>query len=119
MLFIAVNLQDLAISYTNESYDLAAHYSLRKWLGAKYPTVDSSQPASSYKTPWSSHQLTTDAFLAVARDLHGKGQTDPDVQIGLGVLFYSNTEYEKAQDCFESALQSRPDVNTYPFSSIL
>jgi len=105
-----VGMLDLAISYTNESYDLASHYCLRQWLRSKYPTMDLPEhPPSSYKTPWSSHSLTSDAFISVARELHAQGKSDPDVQIGLGVLFYSNAEYEKARDCFETALQHRPD----------
>ncbi|KAF8332035.1 uncharacterized protein EI90DRAFT_2972114 [Cantharellus anzutake] len=98
---------DLAISYTNELHDLAAQHILRQWIRAKYPVMKLAQrPQNSYRSPWSSHELTTEDFLLVTRYLHSKGQMDPEVQVGLGVLFYSNAEYDKARDCFESALQA-------------
>jgi hypothetical protein len=37
---------------------------------------------------------------------------DPELQIALGVLFYGNTDYDRAKDCFESALAVRPRVRS-------
>ncbi|KAI0051853.1 TPR-like protein [Auriscalpium vulgare] len=100
----------LAISYTNESFDRGSYSMLHRWLRARFPEVPVSQETveSLSQTQWHSHTLVTEAFLAVARAQHAQGIMDPDVQIALGVLSYTNGNYDRAKDCFEAALSARP-----------
>ncbi|KAF8070667.1 hypothetical protein FPV67DRAFT_1035722 [Lyophyllum atratum] len=101
----------LAISFTNESYDRASHTMLLRWLRARFPTLDvpeSTITAMATHSSWDTHSRITDLFLSLARSQHMEGTVDADVQIGLGVLFYTNGEYDMAKDCFESALAVRP-----------
>ena len=69
----------------------------------------------STNSAWDTHGRITDVFLNLARDQHAQGGMDPDVQIGLGVLFYTNGEYDRAKDCFEAALGVRPRVGSAVF----
>lgn len=107
------DLQSLAISFTNESYERASHTMLLRWLHARYPEHPISEETwkSLKNSSWHSHEQVTDAFLTLARDQHTRGQLDADVQIGLGVLFYTNGQYNHAKDCFEAALSVRPQVS--------
>ncbi|CAL1707179.1 unnamed protein product [Somion occarium] len=101
----------LAISYTNESYDRAAHTMLLRWLAARYPsfTIPEETWRSLSESSWHSHELVTEAFLSLAREQHQQGIMDPDVQTGLGVISYANGQYDRAKDCFEAALSVRPE----------
>ena len=67
--------------------------------------------------PWINQQRVIDLFLQAARagptakadsSSPSSGLVDPDVQVGLGVLFYGNSDYKLARDCFEAALSERP-----------
>lgn len=106
-----VGMLSLAISFTNESFDRASHTMLLRWLRARFPSLPIPQEtvsAMSTHSAWEIHDRITDLFLTLARAQHAEGTVDSEVQIGLGVLYYTNGEFGKATDCFESALALRP-----------
>jgi len=100
----------LAISYTNESFDRASHTMLLHWLRARFPDAQIPPEAqeATTRSSWHSHDVVTEALLNVARAQHAQGVIDPDVQLALGVLFYNNSAYDRAKDCFEAALSVHP-----------
>lgn len=104
-------LMGLAVSYTNEGYDSTAYRTLERWLSAKYPQIidpNDVTPDSdlSFTDRYMLHQKVTDFFIRAAQLSPQGEQMDPDVQVGLGVLFYGAEEYDKAVDCFSAALSS-------------
>ncbi len=104
-------LMALAVSYTNEGYDSTAYRTLERWLSVKYPDVVSPADLSSaadmgFTDRAQLHERITNLFLSAARLAPDGDHMDPDVQVGLGVLFYGAEEYDKAVDCFQAALHS-------------
>lgn len=104
-------LMGLAVSYTNEGYDSIAYRTLERWLSVKYPQIinpsDLSPDAEmGFTDRQVLHDKVTELFIRAAQLSPQGHQMDPDVQVGLGVLFYGAEEYEKAVDCFSSALAS-------------
>jgi peroxin-5 len=104
-------LMGLAVSYTNEGYDSTAYRTLERWLSVKYPNVldpKDLHPAAEmgFTDRQILHEKVTQRFIDAARLSPDGEHMDPDVQVGLGVLFYGAEEYDKAVDCFQSALHS-------------
>lgn len=104
-------LMGLAVSYTNEGYDSTAYRTLERWLSAKYPQVIDPKNLSSdadlgFTDRQILHDRVTDLFIQAAQLSPSGEHMDPDVQVGLGVLFYCAEEYDKAVDCFSAALAS-------------
>jgi peroxin-5 len=88
---------------------------LLRWLQARFPDFpvpEETQQAVSSHSTWDSHEKLTETFLALARHQYNQGVVDPETQLALGVLFYTTTDYERAKDCFESALSQRPRVSS-------
>lgn len=104
-------LMGLAVSYTNEGYDSTAYRTLERWLSIKYPSIISPTDLSSgsdigFTDRHQLHEKVTNHFIAAAQLSPDGEHMDPDVQVGLGVLFYGAEEYDKAVDCFAAALAS-------------
>ncbi|KAL7932173.1 hypothetical protein V8C35DRAFT_307573 [Trichoderma chlorosporum] len=104
-------MMGLAVSYTNEGYDSTAYRTLERWLSVKYPTI--LDPANlhpvadmGFTDRQQLHDKVTSLFIRAAQLSPDGEHMDPDVQVGLGVLFYGAEEYDKAVDCFQSALHS-------------
>lgn len=103
----------LAVSYINEGYDQAANTMLLRYLVRSHPHIVQSNefpPLPDENTnPWARLNYVRKLFLQAAREDAAKGTMDPDVQVALGILFYSSSSYDQAKDCFQAALESRPD----------
>ena len=104
-------LMGLAVSYTNEGYDTAAYRTLERWLSVKYPEIHPPDQVSEaadigFSDRTTLHERVTDLFIRAAQLSPSGEHMDPDVQVGLGVLFYGDEDFEKAVDCFNAALAS-------------
>ncbi|CAM0142855.1 unnamed protein product [Umbelopsis sp. WA50703] len=99
----------LAVSYTNENCRADAYDCLDAWLqnNDKYKHIATSRGMKNKMVAADRHAFVTNLFLEAARSSPGE-EMDPDVQVGLGVLFNVSEEYQKAIDCFKAALASRP-----------
>jgi peroxin-5 len=110
-------LMGLAVSYTNEGYDSTAYRTLERWLSIKYPNIIKPADLSSdaevgFTDRHLLHERVTDLFIRAAQLSPDGEHMDPDVQVGLGVLFYGAEEYDKAVDCFSAALASTENGTT-------
>lgn len=106
-------LMSLAVSYINEGYDQAANATLLRYMARSHPHLAPSPefPAlpSEHTDPWARVNYVRDLFLQAARKDAARGTMSPDIQVGLGLLYYSTYSYEQAKDCFQAALVSRPN----------
>lgn len=113
-------LMSLAISYTNESYQNQALKMLNQWMQIN-PKYSSLMPdgggaaASGVEEIASSRirgmelELTQELFLQAVQQNASSGVFDVDVQEALGVLFNLSSEYDKAVDCFQAAVEMAPE----------
>lgn len=113
-------LLSLAISYTNESYQSLALKMLNQWLRSNEKYTNLAQPVVSEEAS-GIEEITTsrikamdlletqDLFIKAVHQNATTGNFDPDVQEALGVLFNLSSEYDKAVDCFQAAVELAPE----------
>ena len=105
----------LAACFTNESYQAQACHALSMWLenNPDYSNLIPEQSGAKMMKFTSSfmsqqqHDQVTKLYIEAARQ-NQAGNIDPDVQVGLGVLFNLSGEFDKAIDCFRAAISVRP-----------
>lgn len=106
-------LMTLAISYVNEGYDNAAFATLERWISTKYPQITDKarqeNPQITDEDRFSLNKRVTELFLKAAQLSPNQANMDADVQLGLGVLFYANEDFDKTIDCFKAALSIKPN----------
>jgi peroxin-5 len=102
----------LAVSYTNESARGLAYNAIERWIACQSDYADAIKGLNFEPTDFDEdltdqHSRLTAMLIAMARS---RAEVDSDVQVGLGVLFNTSEEYDKASDCFAAALSVRPNV---------
>ncbi|RVE48594.1 hypothetical protein evm_006783 [Chilo suppressalis] len=99
----------LAAAYTNENMSKYAYISLLDWLKAspKYSDL-CPQDVDPKKLDLKSLENHVKSLYLKAAQIY-PNQVDPNVQNALGVVFNINQEYDKAVDCFKTALSIAED----------
>ncbi|KAJ2212625.1 hypothetical protein EV179_004529 [Coemansia sp. RSA 487] len=100
----------LAVSYTNEGYQMDAYDELHEWIARhdRYKSLVPSTAPENMASNETRKNYVQDLYIKAARMSPGQ-DWDADVQVALGVLFNISSEYDKAVDCFKAALSKRPD----------
>lgn len=122
----------LAISYTNDNNRLGTYEAIREWISrnenykAAVEQFNSQAPEKPDASMAERYTRLIQCLIGMAQS-NVSGEVDADIQIALAVLLNSNEvwslhifklqfllqicqEYEKAQDCFRTALAVRPEV---------
>ncbi|GAA97101.1 uncharacterized protein L969DRAFT_96980 [Mixia osmundae IAM 14324] len=104
----------LAVSHTNENDRAKAYDAIQHWALSRdeYASTVSAYASQAGNRPTSSSMIETHSWLTGLLIRMAQASTthfDADVQIALGVLFNISEDYDKAGDCFASALATRPE----------
>ncbi|CAH0701642.1 unnamed protein product [Spodoptera exigua] len=99
----------LAAAYTNENMPKHAYISLINWLKAS-PKYSNLVPEDIDPMKLEVKELESHVKSLYLKAVHSNvNEIDPDVQNAMGVVFNISQEYDKAVDCFQTALMVAKD----------
>ncbi|KAL0578750.1 hypothetical protein V5O48_003248 [Marasmius crinis-equi] len=103
----------LAISHTNDGDRVNAYDAVKQWVVRNERHRAAAQEYLQ-RFPEPRDAPIKEKFIHICQCLISMAQRsaddlDADIQIALGVLFYTEEDYAKAQDCFKAALSARPE----------
>ncbi|KAF9482155.1 TPR-like protein [Pholiota conissans] len=104
----------LAISFTNDNNRQGTYDAVHEWVSRNEKYQDavrefrSPLPQGKNLSMVERYNQLIACLITMARS-ETTGDIDADIQIALAVLLNTNEEYEKAQDCFRTALAVRPE----------
>ncbi|KAJ7217874.1 hypothetical protein GGX14DRAFT_438704 [Mycena pura] len=104
----------LAISHTNNGDRAATHHAIGHWVDGNERYRDAvaqfrALNPEGVDTPMQERFANLIRCLITMARNDITGTVDADIQIALAILLNSKEDYEKAQDCFRTALAVRPD----------
>ncbi|CCD24172.1 Pex5p NDAI_0C05130 [Naumovozyma dairenensis CBS 421] len=106
-------MENLAISYINEGYDISAYNMLNKWLDIKYPENAANDDSTLINEELKDNKnrnlndLILKKFLKIGQI--NNNANDAEFQLCLGLLHYSNDDFDKTLECFQNALKINPN----------
>ncbi|CAK1545194.1 unnamed protein product [Leptosia nina] len=99
----------LAAAYTNENMPKFAYLALTNWLKTS-PKYSDLCPLDIKPEEMNLKQLESYVMSQYLKAVQlNPSQIDPDVQNAMGVIFNANQQYDKAVDCFKTALMVAPE----------
>ncbi|CCM00262.1 uncharacterized protein FIBRA_02292 [Fibroporia radiculosa] len=104
----------LAISHTNEANRQGVYEAVREWVDRNERYHSAVQqfralnPITDDMVPLERLENLTQCLIHMARSAAGT-EIDADIQIALAVLLNTAEDYQRARDCFNTALAVRPE----------